>query len=507
MSQEDHALNPTGAVGARSALKKLISGSAIYGAGTVLVQTVNLLLLPILTAYLSPAEFGAIALLNFLSMLVFAVFSFGLSSSIGICYFDNESTSWRDSVVSSAFLGLLISCAGLLTVGALAATGSARLIFSSEGYEFATYAALVGCIFSILVIPFDNRLRLEAQQMRFVLASLVSTTAVAGSTLLFVIWLQRGVVGYFEGVAAGRIVALGVFAGLAGRLSRYRFSIAIFKRLLQTGVPLVPQFLILYFMQYGNIHLLKEFSGLGDAGVYSAGLTVGLAGNVVISSIGNAWAPFFLSYAARPSDGAHLFGQITKYYVLGVGLFSLGFYYFAAPLLSVLSAPAYAAAESVVGPVASSMYMLGLFNMLLPPVYFAKEVSRITGCAVAAALVQLGVGALVLSQFGFVGAAWVSLGVYVLHTLLLYLINISRRDYLAICYPKRQIVTFLFWYFASCIGLGIWLAKFGKLQFELCALHLLFMSLVSWAQLDTEERAALGGFVRTIGLRNRFLSR
>ena len=389
----------------QSPFKKLLSGSVVYGLGTIAVQTITIVLMPLLTNYLSPSEYGIIALLNFAGLLLSALFSFGLSSSLAICYFDVDSSHWRRQVISTSFLLMLVASVLLVVLTCVSLSSWSHWLVAQDGYQSACLYLSFSVALTLLNIPFDNKIRLDDRPLRFIAASFVSTLTIGGLTLWFVIGTNRGVSGYFEALLLGRLISFVMFFSLAGGVSEVTFSAEVARMLLKLGLPLMPQFLILYFLQFGNIELLKQFSSLENAGLYSAGLTLGLASNVIVSSIGNAWAPFFLSYSTKQSEASTLFGRMTKYYILGVGLVSLLFYYFAKILIVLLAAPQYFSGYQVIGPIATSMFMLGLFNMLLPPVYFAKEVGRITTNGIIAVIAQLILAFVLIPPLGLIGAA------------------------------------------------------------------------------------------------------
>ena len=73
-----------------SALLNLSKNSVIYGVGSVITRFVGLIMLPLFTSYLSPTEFGILAMLALLTMVVHPVFSLGLTVAMGASYFENN---------------------------------------------------------------------------------------------------------------------------------------------------------------------------------------------------------------------------------------------------------------------------------------------------------------------------------------------------------------------------------------------------------------------------------
>lgn len=64
--------------------------SLIYGVGSVVTRFIGLLTLPIFTAYLTPEEYGVLAMLGLLTMVAQPVFSLGLAAAMGPSYFRSD---------------------------------------------------------------------------------------------------------------------------------------------------------------------------------------------------------------------------------------------------------------------------------------------------------------------------------------------------------------------------------------------------------------------------------
>lgn len=64
-------------------MKRLLASTAIYGLGAMASRLVTLLLLPVFTAHLVPADYGVVAMLTVVGGFVAPIFTLGLGSSIG----------------------------------------------------------------------------------------------------------------------------------------------------------------------------------------------------------------------------------------------------------------------------------------------------------------------------------------------------------------------------------------------------------------------------------------
>lgn len=469
--------------------KRLLSSSLIYGLGTVLVQLINIILMPLLTEHLSPRQYGEIAILNFAYLFAVAIFSLGVGVSLGVCYYDYEKKEERDSLVWSGFIVSLLSCAVYWIIGISLIDIWCEWLVGRIDAKGIVISLLIASTAHILATPFEAKLRLDERPKIFILIAFLTTFSIGIPTLLFVIWLDRGVGGYFEALALGRVISL-VLNLLATNVKSSRdFDFSKARKLVVHGIPVVVQFFFLYFLQYGNIDGLRRFLGLEASGIYSVGLTVGMAINVVISSISNAWAPFFLSYVKNLNEARVLFGRITTYYVFGVGMLSLCFYYFSQPLVILLSAEGYAESATIVGPLATGFFLLGLYNMLLPPIFFAKEMHIPTYLLALSSLALVGFGFFMIPSLGLQGAAWASVISYlVLDALLLIWNRMQGERYFQIQYETYRNAVFGLFYIASILILSaIHLEsalQTGMLYFG----HSVLMILLILALLEPEER-------------------
>ena len=162
-------------------LMALVKSSAIYGLGSALQKFILLLLLPVLTKYLSPGEFGALALLAVLQMMVQPVFGLGIGASMGICYFRQQSPTDRLKVVWSSVLLMTASAAVLLGVGWFLAAKITRLVLLPAEYSLACAVALTASACAIIAAPLAQQIQFEKRARLFAVVSVSSAAVTANS--------------------------------------------------------------------------------------------------------------------------------------------------------------------------------------------------------------------------------------------------------------------------------------------------------------------------------------
>jgi O-antigen/teichoic acid export membrane protein len=174
--------------------KRLSKHSAIYGLSNILSRAVALVLLPLYTRYLNPADYGVLEILTATTVFTSIVLELGLGTAVlRAVLFSRE----RDEKVlfSTAFYGLTISSGVLFVILFLLAPGVARLLLDMPLYtSLLRIAFLTACLDAISIVPL-NRLRMHEESIRY---SAINVGRFAGGLLLnvyFIVVLGRGVEG------------------------------------------------------------------------------------------------------------------------------------------------------------------------------------------------------------------------------------------------------------------------------------------------------------------------
>ena len=129
--------------------------------------------------------------------------------------------------------------------------------------------------------------------------------------------------------------------------------------------------------------------------------------SVPVDALTVAWVPYFMSFIDRREEAEVLFGRIVTFYVIGFGTLSLMFYIFARPVVMLMTQPAFHNAYQAIGLSATAYFFSGLYSLLLPAMYFAKEVKYQTLIQAVAATFGVMANFVFIPAFDILGPAWV----------------------------------------------------------------------------------------------------
>ena len=422
---------------------RLIRGILTYGLGGALSRLVGFLTLPLFTRFLTPQDYGVCSQLSLLALLLTPVFTVGIGTSLAICYFESQARKDRAAVVWTAFAILLVSSLILVAASFPAARVVAHRLLGNAAFGDLVVISVVGAAFSMLTTPFSAFLQFEERSKLFVLLSNLSVLGAVAINVVLVAVLRMGVYGYVLGTCLGQVLTFALYFWPILGWGPIHFARQAGRELLRLGIPMVPSFAALYVLNHGNRFALQWFESLQEVGVFSIGYALGAAMLVAVQAFTSAWTPYFMSFKDRQDEGAVLFSKVMTYYVFAFGCLTFCFFAFARPLVLLLTQPAFYAAFQVVGLVALGQFIQGCFAILLPPVYFAKDVKFQTMVQTLAAIASIGLGIVLVQAFGLIGAGLAFAGGFFLATMGQYLWNRHRgTQYLVVRYERRKVLLF-----------------------------------------------------------------
>lgn len=428
--------------------RSLLSRAAVYGVIGAAKSIAAVLMLPLFTAHLQPADFGVVALLNTAGLMMTPVLSLGFGASLGVCFFKTQDEREQSDVVLSAAVVLLVSGLAILGLGYTLRHVLSQLLFRSPEYgphvtlAFANAAATVAFQTWPLALQFRERLK------AFVVQSVAGLVVTVGTGLLFVVYLDRGAIGLLQSVLLGTISGGMVAAALNyrhhGRPTRRWISL-----LMKHGIPMVPAFAFLFVMQEAAKVPLGSYWGATELGLFSLGWSLGSAVQIMSAAFVSAWNPYALRLVNADPDAARLaLGRYAFYYLLIAG-FAVGTAFALAQLtVRLIAQPDYLGAADVIGLAALTQVISSLFILLLPPLYQVQRVHIVTPIQGVASIAAVILWFVFIPRFGAVGAGAAIACSFAVQLLLTYLVisRMWRDQVVQIEYP---------WLRIGCYALGL----------------------------------------------------
>jgi O-antigen/teichoic acid export membrane protein len=477
-------------------LRRLMRETAIYGLSTIVGRLLNVLLVPLYTHAMAPAEYGLVATVfsyvAFLNML----YSHGMDFAFMRFYKEPEDNEAGRVVFSTAlasltFWPLVVSLAIQAGAAPLALAAGVPMALS----DVVRYCAWIMFFDAVALVPFAH-LRMRQKAGAFAGIKVVNIALNLALNYVFLIRMGLGVRGVFLASLVTSVVTLAILTPVIWEQFRPRFDGKLYSELLRFALPIMPAGLASMMVQVIDRPILKALTSDAVVGVYQANYRLAIFMQLVVNMFDAAWRPFFLQRAAKPG-APEVYARVLSYFVAGAGFMCLAVSLFV-PLIAAfpvghgrtLIHPSYWGGLSLVPVVAVGYIFNGIYVNMLAPVTIAKRSERVAYATALGAAVNIGTNLLWIPRWGMLGAAWATLAAYAAMAAALYLMG---RSLYPIPYERGRLglsaaAALAVFCAARLLGLTMQPDRFLA---RLAALAVFPAALLAAGFLDADERAAL----------------
>ena len=446
--------------------KRLLSNTAILGAGTFASKVLVLLLMPLYTAILSTSEFGTADLISQTANLLIPLASVGICD--GIFRFALEDSEDRRGVFSTGIFVLLLGSAGLL-----------GLIQTLRAFDiFSEYVMLIACyvIAANLHSAFANYIRAQGKTGLFAVQGIINTVLTIILNILFLIVFDMGSLGYVLSVVIADFTMV-IFLFFVARLWRDFSPRSVTKRtaaaMLRFSIPYIPTTMMWLITSVSDRYIVAAYCGTAENGLYAAAYKLPTLLALVSGVFIEAWH-FSTVKDATKEERSDFFGSVYVSFmsmmVMGSSFLIVG----ARIFTSILLDDSYFASWEFV-PVLVIATLFSTLVSFLGSVYFLEKKSLMSMLtAMSGAVVNIILNFVMIPEHGAMGAAVATLISY----LAVYAIRaVDTRNYLKFSlHTPRLIVNgllllvqavimisaFRYWQIAEILLLGLILVFNGR---------------------------------------------
>ncbi|HIF9110439.1 TPA: oligosaccharide flippase family protein [Photobacterium damselae] len=384
----------------------LLKGASVYLVSNILNAVIPFLLLPILTRYLSPAEYGQIAMFQTLLAGIGTFIGLNAIGAANRKFYDGD----IDETVLRQFNG---SCVHILIVSSLIAF-IGIFLFQKQLSEFLAIptswvlAAVIISFFSFITTMRLGQWQIRSQAKWFGVLQVSSSLVNMLLSLLFVVILTQG--------AQGRIdaqVITGVLAAIIALIWLYKDKLLqikvwnpqYIKEALLFGVPLIPHHVGFFLISAVDRFVINQKMGLSEAGIYMVAVQLSSAMAIVFDAINKAYVPWLFERLKRNDHKEKK--QIVKltYAYFVITLLAAGIVFIIGPFFIVLIAgDKYSEAGKVIGLLCLGQAFGGMYSMVANYVFYAKKTAQLAAVTIITGVINIGLLIVFVGHFGLLGA-------------------------------------------------------------------------------------------------------
>ena len=398
---------------------KIVSNSIIYLGSSILKKAIPFLLLPILTKYLSPEEYGILSIFQLMILFLTAFVGMNMSMNISKNFF--KYTKEQTSLMIGNILMILSATTLLYFSVILIVSFFYNNIFSVPS-NWIIIIPILSFMFMVNTINLTI-LRNQEKAYLFGVFEVINTTINIGVTLLLLLMYNYG----WYARAGGIIVAYSIFFIISLLYMKKNGFISLTydkqetKKILKLSIPLIPHVVGGVIIALSDRFFIERMVSLEMVGIYSVGYMFGMAVILFTDAFLKAWSPWFYKMLSDANNIKKL--KIVKYsylYILATFIIAFGISIFAKFIIPYVVDDRYAGAEIYVFWIAIGYAVHGIYKIFFPYLVHIDKTAFLGLSTAIAAILNLIFNYLLINQFGAIGAAYATVLSFVVSASLVF---------------------------------------------------------------------------------------
>jgi O-antigen/teichoic acid export membrane protein len=385
--------------------RKLLKNSFIYILGDVLNKSIPFFMLPVLTRYLTPEDYGMISVFTaFVAIL--AVFT-GLSvhGAVNVNFFRISKDELREYIGNVIVILNVTTLSIFLFVLIFQSFLQKKLNLPTEWLFIAVVLAFTQFITTINLVLWTA----EQRPKPYTFYQLAQTLVTTGLSLILIVAYKMN----WEGQLIAQSSGIILFAGISV-IFLYQRKYLIFKinrnyinDALKFGIPLIPHSLAAWIKTGADRLILMSLVGSFATGIYSVAYQLGMIVSVLVTAFNKAWSPhIFKMLSSGPTyEEKKKTVKFIYMYFACILLFSVLFAYLAKYLLPLFLVDQFKESVNYIIYFSLAFAFQGMYLMVGNYIIYEKKTSLLAYVTLSTAILHISLTFLFVSYYGAVGAA------------------------------------------------------------------------------------------------------
>ncbi|SEA62160.1 Membrane protein involved in the export of O-antigen and teichoic acid [Arachidicoccus rhizosphaerae] len=387
----------------------LFKSTLIYTVSDAINKAVPFFVLPILSYYLTPKDYGIVTNFNILVGILNILAALSIDGVISVHYYKIS----KEDLAKFLFNGISLV---ILSTAILAVFCS---LFRDRIYDGLQVP--IEYVYLAIFMTFANTMstvnltiwRLEEKPFKFGGYKIALTIVNTSVSLLLVIAVGLG----WKGSVDGTLIATILFGFLSLFLLWRRgyfvpqFDKKIRLAILSFGLPLIPHSLSMWVRSAIDRIYISNFYSVADTGLYATGFQFGILVSFVMMAFNNAFVPYL--YKKLSVTDEHQLKQnengLKKVTYIGVGLLVIGsaiFYLISIFVLNRFYSVSYRGAKPFILWAIVAQFFQGLYLFAVNYIFFVKKTKSLAIITFSCSLVQVLLSYFLIKDLGPIGGAY-----------------------------------------------------------------------------------------------------
>ncbi|MGQ0721228.1 MAG: lipopolysaccharide biosynthesis protein [Candidatus Eiseniibacteriota bacterium] len=401
--------------------RDLVKHSSVYGLGLALSRVASVVLLPFYTRFLTPADYGIIALIDLTMALVTNMAAGGVHSAVMRYHFEPQYRDRRHDLWTTGLVMMAAAALPQLLLVWFLRADIAALAFGAEIAEGPAYLTL-----AVLSLPprlFSNYaqsyLRAEKRSVLFVGVTVPGLVLRIALNIYLIGFRGLGVFGFLWGSLIGGWIEALVYWLILFTRRPWRIVREVVGPMWSYGWPLLVTTLAGLAMHQMNRFVMRWLlDDLHAIGIFAVAYTLAQGVNqVIVTPFQSIWSAVMYEIDLM-EDRVRMYRRVFKYYAAAIALVLFGVAVASEPIVRILAAPEFAEAAKVLPWLCLAYFFFTLHGLLRAPAMIHRRTISVARVSVIAAVVNFVANVALVPIAGIYGAAYAAVVTYAVFTLL-----------------------------------------------------------------------------------------
>ena len=385
--------------------KQVIKNSFIFIIGDIINKAVPFFMLPVLTRYLTPADYGIISMFTVLTAILAIFTGVSIHGAINVKFFKLDHDKLKEYIGNALIVLAVSTFIVLLIVFLFSSFISAQIHIAKEWLYIAVFVACAQFLTTINLLLWTA----EQKPRQYSLYQFSQTLITTVLSLVLVVGIGLGWRGQLISLTLSTLffaMISFIFIVKRGYLV-LKFNQEYIKDALHFGIPLIPHSLSGWIKTSVDRILIMSFFGSYATGLYTVGYQIGMIIGVLTMAFHKAWTPYLMNILSnQPSMRAKkkLVQYTYLYFITIIGITFL-FSYLAKWAIPYFLDPKYKDSTEYILYIAFSFAFNGMYFMVVNYIFYVQKTYFLAMITFTVSILHILILYLLLKLNGTIGAA------------------------------------------------------------------------------------------------------
>jgi len=384
---------------------KLFKNALIYIIGGILAHSISYLLMPVLTRYLSPADYGIVYVFNSIMFFFIPVVGLQTDTYFARHYFEFKKDAFAEHV-GGIFKVILFALIIVLSFVYVFRNQVSSSFAVSKNVIFICVFVSVATVVGTLVLRYYQ---MENKANNYMFIIIITTLLNLILSLLLVVYFKLGWKGRIIGIAISVFLQaiVSIIILYKKGVVKFKLNYNHTKEIIFFGFPLLIGAMSGWVVNLVDKLFITKMVSISATGIYGIGASMGMIMGLLSDSFCRAWVPYFFKNIGENSNEKNI--KIVKLTYLFIG--AVIFASFAVALFSYIFIKYFIAKEyfqsyKYVIWISLGQGIAGINSIFVYYLLYEKKNFLISGIALTSAVINLILNYVLIKTFGTIGAAY-----------------------------------------------------------------------------------------------------